>query len=232
MAPNNRFAAALFLAAAVGSFSSLEASVVQTVGFDDKVAAAEAIVLGKCVRTRSEWDPSRRWIITYSTFAVEKAMKGRTGQEVTVALPGGTVGDIHQDTIGVPEFREGSENVVFVKRSALGPTVLYFDQGAYDVVKDSRGERVIAPVSSDAVRVDSQRGAVVSLEQPRVLSDFEGTVRAAVKRDQIQRMQVMRRKQKAAMEADSFWGVVGRNKWIILLAFAGIAMATWRLLRR
>src|ERR1700674_3190956 len=86
------------------------ASIARAIPFDQKVADADSIVLGRCVGTRSEWDPTHRWIITYSTFQVEKTLKGSPGQQVTVATPGGHVGDVYQDSIGVPKFAEGQEH--------------------------------------------------------------------------------------------------------------------------
>ena len=52
------------------------ATIQRAVAFDDKVDQAAAIVLGKVVRTKSQWDPSHRWILTYSTFTVEQTLKG------------------------------------------------------------------------------------------------------------------------------------------------------------
>src|SRR3954454_24737062 len=131
MSPNNRItalAAALLLLA----LPAVHAAVVAAASFDEKVDNAAAIILGKCIRTESKLDPSGRWIVTYSTFAVEKSFKGDTAQEVTLITPGGSVGGVHQSSVGVPEFRQGDEHVVFVKNTRLGPTVLYFDQGTYD----------------------------------------------------------------------------------------------------
>src|ERR1051325_1940837 len=164
MTPNNR----LLLAAALASAAMLsgpraDASLTRAADFDTKVAEAESVVLGKVTKTESRWDASHRWILTYSTIRVEKALKGTAGQEVTLVTPGGQVGNIGQSTVGVPEFREGSENVVFVKNSRVGPTVLYFDQGTYDVTRDGN-QRMVAPVASDAVVVDTQRGMAVSPE--------------------------------------------------------------------
>src|SRR5690348_12924641 len=122
--------------AATDAYATLQ----RAVNFDDKVDQAAAIVLGKVVRTKSQWDPSHRWILTYSTFAVEHKVKGTAPAEVTVVTAGGTVGDVVQSTIGIRPFREGDENVIFIKNTAAGLTVLYFDQGAYDV-KNDHGEK-------------------------------------------------------------------------------------------
>ena len=230
MATNNRL---LALAAAVLlSAPAAHASTAVAASFDDKVGHATAIVLGKCLRQESRFEPSGRWIVTYSTFQIEKAMKGSVAPEMTLVTPGGQVGAIHQETIGIPAFHPGAENVIFVKDSSLGPTVLYFDQGAYDVTTDDRGERIVTPVLSNLVKVDTQRGmAVAPNDVPRPLPQFERDVNDTLRtlRDQKMRMDTLAA-ERLRQEA-SFWSVVRENKWTILLALAGIAFATWRLLR-
>src|SRR5687768_15024694 len=136
MAANNlaRFATALALS--VTFSASALATVAKAIPFEDKVLDADSIILGKCTATRTGWDPSGRWIVTYSTFQVDKAYKGASVPEVTVLTPGGKVGSLHQETIGVPRFETGKQNVLFVKSTEAGPTILYFDQGAYEVAKD------------------------------------------------------------------------------------------------
>lgn len=230
MTANNRhIAAALLAAAATFAPVAAQATVAIAVPFDQKVDAAESIVLGKCVKTRSQYDPSGRWIVTYSTFQVEKAMKGQPPQEITVVTPGGEVGGIHQSTVGVPTFERGREHVLFVRETKLGPTVADFDQGAYDVV-DEGGQRIVRPVPSGATRMDEQRGVVVEAESAQPLPAFEGAVRHAVERNAKNRMALIE-KQRIA-EQSSFSEVVKRNKLLIALALVGAALATWQLLRR
>src|SRR5688500_16731347 len=90
------------------------ATIVRAVQFDEKVENAPAIILGTCVAQRSEWDAARNWILTYSTFRIEKTLKGMPAQEITIVTPGGTVDGITQEIIGVPRFREGDEHALFV----------------------------------------------------------------------------------------------------------------------
>jgi hypothetical protein len=230
MTANNRVFAGAFAAALALFPVSAGATLMRAATFDEKVEKAQSIVLGECVKTESRLDPTGRWILTYSTFRVEKSLKGAPATEVTVVMPGGHVGDRYQDTIGVPDFRAGDERLLFVKNSKAGPTVLYFDQGAYEVAKDDRGERMIIPVSSDAVRVDTQRGVAVAPETPRSLKDFESDVRASIRRTSAQRMQILEREQQK--QQSSIWSIIDTNKGLIAIALIGAALATWRLLRR
>ena len=141
--------------------------------------------------------------------------------------PGGQVGGLHQVTIGIPAFRPGAENVIFIKNSKAGPTVLYFDQGAYDVTNNT-----VTPVPSNLVKIDTQRGVAVAPEDAsQPLPQFEKRVNDTLRdlRDQKMRMDMVAA-EKLRREA-SLWSVAKENKWTILLALAGIAFATWRLVR-
>jgi len=229
MTPNNRhFAAALLAAGAAFAPVAAEATVAIAVPFDQKVEAADAIVLGRCTGTRSQYDPSGRWIVTYSTFRVETSLKGQPQQEVTVVTPGGEVGGIRQSTVGVPAFETGREQVLFVRGSKLGTTVADFDQGAYDVVSEN-GQRIVKPVPSGAMRMDEQRGVVVEAEKAQPLNEFASAVRQAGDRNAKNRMELV---EKQKQQQASITEVLKRNKLLVVLGLLGAALATWQLLRR
>ncbi len=230
--PSNNLMRALAASAIMLAVPAAHASMAVAATFDDKVDHAASIILGKCLRQEARFDPSGRWIVTYSTFAVERTMKGNPMPEMTVVTPGGAVGSLHQSTVGIPAFHPGAENVLFVKNTSLGPTVLYFDQGAYDVSIDEHGEKIVTPVPSNLVKIDTQRGmAVAPNDTPRPLPLFEREVGDTLRnlRDQKMRMGITAA-ERLRKEA-SLWSVVKGNSWTILLALAGIAFATWRLLR-
>jgi len=224
----------LSLAALLGiSAAPARASVAAAASFDEKVDNAAAIVVGKCVKTESRMDPSGRWIVTYSTFNVEQSMKGTPVQTITVVTPGGSLNGIHQSSVGVPEFREGNENVLFIKNSKLGPTILYFDQGAYDVVQNAKGEPLVAPVASDVVHIDTQRGVAVPAEQPRTLNEFRGAVDLSVRTagSRHQQMEVIAARERAA-KSTTLTSIWTNNRLLILAALVGILIAAWQLWRR
>jgi len=220
------------LAAAVISLLlpiAAEATLARAATFDDKVENAASIVLGKCTNQRSDWDSDHRWILTYSTFKVEKAMKGSMQPEVTVVTPGGVVDGIHQDTIGMPVFRKGADNVLFIRNTAAGPTVLYFEQGAYDVVRDPKGDRIVQPIASDTVHIDTQRGMAVGPEGPRALSQFESEVNSSLRRTAAQRMELVRPK---AKKQASLSDILQRNRLLVVLAAFGLFLSAGQLFRR
>lgn len=205
-----------------------EATIARAVAFENKVENAAAIVLGRVVSQQSRWDDARNWILTYSTFEIEKTIKGQPAQRITIVTPGGTVGTIAQDVAGVPRFREGEDHVIFVRNSQAGPTVLYFEQGAYRVVKEN-GDRIVEPLVSTAVLVDTQRGKAVAPESPRSLREFEGRVRETIRQREISRMKIMEQKKR---EQASLWNQMQRNKTLVALALIGAVLATWQLIKR
>lgn len=212
----------------------LYATVVEAVPFDQKVERADAIVLGKVVDSRSELAPDGRFIVTHSTFEVERALKGSMPQRVTVTTPGGRVGSLHQRSIGVPEFRQGDEKLVFLTQTRGGAIVpLFYEQGTYDVERDSRGEIMIRPVSSSAVMIDSQTGlATAAGEAPRSLRAFEASVRRSLGARQMQGVASPDTGQDSPGAFASAREWLGEHGLLVALVMAGIAVASIPLLRR
>ena len=229
MPANNHRTALAFAAVLALTPLAAEATIARAVKFDEKVEKAAAIVVGKVVSQQSAWDANRQRILTYSTFRVEQTLKGFPAQEVTIVTPGGTVGDVAQDFVGVPRFNTGGEHVVFVRDTKVGPTVLFLDQGAYRIDRDSRGDRIVTPLVTSAVLVDSQRGAAVAPESPRSLRDFTGRVRDSVSRREAVRMELIKKKQR---DEASLWSTVKRNKVLVIVALLGALLATWQFMKR
>jgi hypothetical protein len=235
MGTNNLARLGIILALTAAFSVSALATVAKAIPFEDKVLDADSIILGKCTATRTGWDPSGRWIVTYSTFQVDKAYKGATVPEVTVLTPGGKVGSLHQETIGVPRFESGKQNVVFVKSTDAGPTVLYFDQGAYEVAKDARGELSVQPVASDLVLVNQQSGIVGSAETRRPLAVFEREVGRTLERGergQIHRYGVVPAAERPSRSASAeLLNVARQYRFLIGAVLILIAISTYLLVK-
>ena len=229
MTTNNPRIALAFAAAVALAPLGAQATISRAMSFDDKVENAASIVVGRCLRQQSQWDPSHKLILTYTTFRVEKTLKGMPAQEVTVVTPGGTVGTIAQDTVGVPRFQAGEDHVVFVRNTNSGPTVLYFEQGAYRVQNEGN-ERVVKPLVSSAVLMDTQRGTAVAPEEPRTLRDFEGNVSQSIRHheEKVRMELIEKRNQKTSSLSD-----VLRHNWaLVAIALLGGILATWQLAKR
>jgi hypothetical protein len=228
--PANNQRAALAIAAVLALTPvPAHATIARVVQFDQKVAQSASILLGRVVSQTSSWDANKQRILTYSKFQVEKTLKGFPAQEITLVTPGGTVGDIAQDYVGVPRFNPGDDHVVFVRNTGVGPTVAFLEQGAYRVEKDDRGDRIVQPLVSTAVLVDSQRGMAVTPEGPRSLRDFENSVRVSIDRRRANEMKMIEDKRR---QEASLWSTLKRNRIIVFVALLGAVLATWQVLAR
>ena len=209
-----------------------QAAIAQAASFDEKVDHAAAIILGKCVKTEARYDPTGRWIVTYATFDVEESIKGNASGQVTIVTPGGSVNGIHQETSGIPVFQKGDEHVVFLRNTRIGLTPLYFDQGTYNVTAGAHGEKLIVPMPSNVIHIDTQRAmAVAPADEPRTLDDFKRAVSVSMT-GTAKRMQMNVMASEKPKPQKSFWSTLAGNKLLIALAFVGIAIAAWQVLRR
>jgi len=231
MNPNNRAIALLALLLAAFAVPAADAAIAQAATFDEKVDNAVAIILGKCVKTEAKFDPTGRWIVTYATFNVEDTVKGNAAGQLTIVTPGGSVNGIHQETIGIPAFREGDEHVLFLRNTRLGPTPLYFDQGTYNVAAGAHGEKMIVPMPSNVMHIDTQRAmAVAPNDEPRTLDSFKQAVSDSMKGTP-QRVQMSAMQSKAKPQK-SLWTTLAENKLLVALALAGLAIAAWQVTRK
>jgi hypothetical protein len=159
-------------------------------------------------------------------------MKGNAAGQLTVVTPGGSVNGIHQETIGVPAFREGDEHVIFLRNTRLGPSPLYFDQGTYNVAAGDHGEKIIVPMPSNVMHIDTQRAmaVVAPADGPRTLDSFRQAVSASMKgtpqRVQMGAMQAKAKPQKSILTT------LAENKLLVALALVGLALAAWQVMRK
>lgn len=154
----------------------LEGGSARAVKFEEKVHRADAIVVADHVGAEVEKDATGRWLITKHRFRVERALKGSAAGELVVMTPGGSLNGVHQRTVGVPQFDAGDRNVLFLKQRSDAASILYLDQGTYEV-SGSGPTAMVTPVQSDLVLVDTVTGKAVSRrEGPQKISEFEKAV--------------------------------------------------------
>jgi hypothetical protein len=136
-------ALAVALAATVPAAAPEAASVIAPT-FDALVARAQAVFVGRTVDVRSRWvpTPSGRAIVTVVTFDVVRALKGELGAHTQLEFLGGTVGDYRMEIPGMPTFRIGDEDVLFVdeRGDPISP-VVGFMHGRFRVLEDAGTRR-------------------------------------------------------------------------------------------
>jgi hypothetical protein len=122
----------------------LRATVLLPIEFRELVAAAPVIVHGRVADVHSEFVDGRRAVETFVTIEAADYLKGDLGDRVTIRVPGGQLGRYRTVFVGAPEFREGDELVLFLKSTGSPlPYIVGLSQGAYRVVPDARGRRMV-----------------------------------------------------------------------------------------
>lgn len=95
--------------------------------FDALVTGAQTIFVGEVMGQRAEWEatPRGRSIVTYVTFRVEDVWKGSVGAVTQLEFLGGTIGEMKMEVVGMPTFRLGQRDVLFVSGAvrAVSPLV-------------------------------------------------------------------------------------------------------------
>jgi len=112
--------------------------------FDAMVARAQLVFVGETLDVRSRWEstPSGRAIVSVVTFKVIRTLKGELGGQTQLEFLGGTVGDYRMEIPGMPRFRVGDEDVLFVdERGQPVSPVVGFMHGRFRVLEDPATRR-------------------------------------------------------------------------------------------
>lgn len=108
--------------------------------FPELVAEAECIVRGTvvAVEARAVTTPRGPAIHTLVTLAVEECMKGTAPRQLTLTLAGGTSGEKSTLIAGMPQFRIGDREILFVQGNGrqFCPLVGFY-HGRYRVLTDA-----------------------------------------------------------------------------------------------
>lgn len=114
--------------------------------------AADLIVIGRAVDTRSEWVEDGRVLVTLATVEVGETVKGGDAERITVVLPGGT--DVNRKFpvamtyAGAPSISQGEEVLLFLEGESLVPggyAIGGFNAGKFSIVEGEDGKKLIAP---------------------------------------------------------------------------------------
>lgn len=92
------------------------ATTLAPIAFEELVGRAERILVTEVVDVSARPDPSRPGlIVTRVTFRVTQVLKGPPTTVVALDLLGGTLGEASLNVPGLPRFRPGDRDVLFVK---------------------------------------------------------------------------------------------------------------------
>ena len=124
--------------------------------FDEMVSGSQVIVRGRVDRVQAIVSGSRRTIERVVTLTVLDDLKGGASGAVVFRVPGGELGRYRRVVVGVPDFAEGDEVVVFLKgRPPIVPMPFGLSQGVYRV-RQGASRREVTPFVPEAGR--AQRG--------------------------------------------------------------------------
>ncbi len=116
------------------------AAIVVPSSLEEQAASADVIVFGRVASVRSRVDGGT--IVTDVTLSVEGTLKGGTRRDVTLALPGGRVGDLEVFAGGTPSFLPTERVLLFLK-----------DRGSLELVRRWQSKYSLA--GADAVQLES-----------------------------------------------------------------------------
>jgi hypothetical protein len=144
--------------------STVAATTVLPVDFDEMVARSHTVVRGRVVDVRTQATAGRRSIESLVTLAVLDAVKGSAAPEVVFRVPGGQIGRYRRVMVGAPEFAPGDDVIVFLSGTfPVIPMPYGLSQGVFRVGRDAAGRGVVSgpqPGQEHLVRGDPARRPV------------------------------------------------------------------------
>lgn len=192
--------AALFVVALTAHATS-----VTPPSFTELVAEAQVVARAAVTGISSRWVDSPRGPIikTFVDFSIAKTIKGNPANPLTLEFLGGTVGSESMRVSGMPEFKVGETEILFVRDNGVQfcPLVRMM-HGRYHVRAEATSKRKYVtrdddtPVASTAdVQLPAENHGGATLSPARSIAtalspdDFEADVQTEVKRQEAERTQ-------------------------------------------
>jgi len=173
-----------------GAAAAMHATTVVPPTFDELVARSQTVFVGQTLDVRSQWvsTSSGRAIVTLVTFKVLRTLKGELGGQTVLEFLGGTVGEYRMEVAGMPKFRVGDEDVLFIdERGQPVSPVVGFMHGRFRILEDpASGRRSVARYNFEPLASVSDLGAPsvparVSSARALTLEAFEDDITQAVR---------------------------------------------------
>jgi len=177
-----RISCALTLSLAVLAVanSALDATTFARMPLEKLAASARVIVRARCVGNVVEMHGGEIWTVT--SFEVREVWKGGTTAVIRTRLLGGRTRDLTSHVAGVPRFRPGEEDILFLALLRDGEySVVGWAQGTFRVHRDSATRNLVvsqdtAAYSDTSVRFASSGSRVSNMP----LEDFRRQIERAL----------------------------------------------------
>jgi hypothetical protein len=173
------------VAAVLVATSTGWATTVRLLSFEEIVTTAERIFLGQVINVRPTWQTSSqgKHIVSVVTFKVERVLKGQIGPEIQLEFLGGDIGGLVMEVVGMPQFRVGDRDVLFLSATprAVSPLVGFY-HGRFRVADDraNRTTRVLThagqPVTRGSAGTFGTRSVLPQSSGAMTYGDFEALV--------------------------------------------------------
>ena len=136
------------------------AATVEAMTLQEMAQRADFIFVGRTVDSRADWNTPRTRIYTYTTFQVDRFIKGGGGERVTIRLWGGQLGPMRAIVPGTPSFVPGEEVLLFcVGSGARIPTLLGLASGKFTLTRDEDGETILKRDISGLILANYRTGS-------------------------------------------------------------------------
>jgi hypothetical protein len=130
---------------------------------EELAARSSHVVVGRAVRTWSQWNAEQRVVFTYTEFAVERSLKGAAPTTLTVKQLGGHANGVIQKVAGARPLHAGEAAVLFLRPSAQHDgtmVVTSLMQGHFRMKKRDDGEIVVSNGISGASQLNRSESTV------------------------------------------------------------------------
>jgi hypothetical protein len=151
----------------------------------DMAKEADMIVVGRCIKTRSEW--VGKVLVTVATMDVSETLKGSAKKTIEIVLPGGIDTKrkvpVAMTYAGAPTLTPNEQVFLFLTRDAEldnAMTITGFSQGKYNVVVNPKGKNIVTRNVSDARFIGGQ-GITEGSRDSRTLNQFKSEVQGYLK---------------------------------------------------
>ena len=128
------------------------------------IQEAAIIVTGRCTQLQSQWVD--RDLVTLATISVSEVLKGQSGSQVTVVLPGGIDSKrkfpVAMSYPAAPEILQQENVLLFLMpetRVGNGYAVVGFSQGKFTLAENATGQKV-ATQDLRGLNLQNRAGAV------------------------------------------------------------------------
>lgn len=166
---------ALILTALLIAACLVSATTVIPLSLEQLTRASTHVIEGKAVETWSKWNDSHSFILTYTRFEVQRALKGQAPSTVVVHQLGGKVDGVTQKVSGVHLWNSGEKAVLFLRPGQIRDgsfVVTGLIQGNFQMMKTDKGDVKVSNGVPDASaykikssQLTTFRGSAVTLQE-------------------------------------------------------------------